>query len=151
MCYALRESVRLSCTYPIWAEIVQRSGHLRYTCSIKSHQLLSSVPFFWGTDFLTSLPLVFSFPRLCLLFVLLMLVSWEPKGLGLLFCSHHPFPKLGRRKNANPSCKGSGHLSTKDARPRIFPFITYPIFPLWISAALLWTSEIFSTASGKLD
>lgn len=45
---------------------LQRSGQLRNNCETKFYQLLSSAPYFRGTDSLIFLLLVFSFPKLCL-------------------------------------------------------------------------------------
>lgn len=51
-------------THHVCPEISQRSGHLRNSCATKLYMLLSSVPYFWGVNSLTSLPLAFSFQML---------------------------------------------------------------------------------------
>lgn len=88
-----------------WGIIVQPNS----TCA------LSSIPYFWDTDSLSSLLLVFSFSMLSVF--LLMLISWEPKGLGLLLCFCPPSPRLGRRKTVIHHATeviSHSHLGTKE-------------------------------------
>lgn len=90
--------------------------------------------------------------------VLLMLISQESKGLGLLLCSHLSFSKLDRRKGGKSSYNGSdlpqslGHK--RDARPRIFPCITFSLYIMNSSYSSLGLRDLSckpDTANRKSD
>lgn len=157
--YALRISVSLSCTHPLCAGTLQRSGHLKYSYATKLHQLYSFAHYLWGTDSLTSLPLGFSFPmpylqsswcslaeylrvEACSSAVIILSQIWAEGRVVI----HH-----AKEVGGSPP-QSLGH--ERDAKPRTFPSFPFLSFHYEFQLLFLGLRDLScksNTANGKPD